>query len=65
VHALRWRLLSANRPQLQWPPAEGSAAPATTRRRSAVATAPALPEAFELTLELADVGTITRVFAPR
>jgi len=49
VHALRWRLLSANRPQLQWPPAEGSAAPATTRRRSAVATAPALPEAFELT----------------
>jgi general secretion pathway protein J len=65
VPALRWRLLSANRPHLQWPLTEGSAVGATTGRRSALTDAPALPEAFELTLELADVGTVTRVFAPR
>lgn len=64
VRALRWRLLAGNRAHLQWPEPDAAARPAT-RGRGAIATAPPLPEAFELTLELTDVGTITRVFAPR
>lgn len=61
VTAVRWQVLSAGRRHEQWPPPAGAASRPNAQRPSA---AP-LPEAVELSLELADVGTITRIFALR
>ncbi|GAB1460862.1 hypothetical protein MASR2M50_26360 [Thauera sp.] len=60
VDALRWRLLAAGQAHTQWPAAESR-----SRRRGRVAIVTPLPEAVEFTLELADVGTVVRVFALR
>lgn len=60
VAALRWRLIAAGQPHAQWPITESR-----SRRRGRVALVTPLPEAVELTLELADVGPLTRVFALR
>lgn len=60
VDALRWRLLAAGQAHVHWPPAE-----TPSRRRSRVVLPPPLPEAVEFTLEIADVGPITRVLALR
>ena len=56
VEALRWRLLAGGETHAQWPTVDG---------RNRVFRATALPEAVEFTLELTDVGPITRVFALR
>lgn len=60
VDTLRWRLLAAGQAHMQWPTAENGG-----RRRGRIALVTPLPEAVEFTLELADVGTIVRVFALR
>ena len=59
--AVRWQVLSAGRPHAAWPAPAGVASRPTVQR----AFAPPLPEAVELSLELVDVGTITRIFALR
>ncbi len=58
VAALRWRLLAGGQIHGEWPLTEN-------RQRGPAARVTALPDALEFTLELADVGPITRVFALR
>ncbi len=58
VDALHWRLLAAGQAYSQWPATE-------ERQRNRGVTAPPLPDAVEFTMELADVGPVTRVFALR
>jgi general secretion pathway protein J len=58
VDALHWRLFAAGQAHSQWP-ATGE------RQRNRGATAAPLPDAVEFTMELADVGPVTRVFALR
>jgi len=60
VDALRWRLLHAGQSHTQWPASEDD-----SQRRSSAASVPPLPEAVEFTLELADVGAVTRILALR
>lgn len=58
VDALHWRLFVAGQAHSQWPATGG-------RQRTLGATATPLPDAVEFTMELADVGPVTRVFALR
>lgn len=62
VNALRWRLLVAGQAYRQWPAQK-------ERQHSRGANVPQrivpLPDAVEFTLDIADVGPITRVFALR
>lgn len=58
VDALHWRLFAAGQAYSQWPATE-------ERQHNRGVTATPLPDAVEFTMELADVGPVTRVFALR
>lgn len=60
VEALHWRLHTGGQAHGHWPPTDDR-----NRKRSPVALVTPLPDAVELTLELADVGPVTRIFALR
>jgi len=60
VDALRWRLLAGGQTHGKWPATEDR-----NRSRGRDALVTPLPDAVEFTLELADVGPVTRVFALR
>jgi len=62
VDALRWRLLAGGQTHDRWPATEERN---RSRGRGRDALVTPLPDAVEFTLELADVGPVTRVFALR